>query len=232
MTNRGEVSEGLADRVERLLTAKKRERQRAADLLERDRICAAADARREAAQVEVEDGTFVNLGDASDGPTPEQLSKGEFRQFTIEGRDGTVRDGKALRRVIPDRLVQLHSRGVLDDDTFAACAWYRKAWEDTGLGITVSAGSYTPVIRGGTPRRDHLPKSAIGWEAWEDYRFARDGIPLAFRTIVDLVVLDNDTIEEAARKARVGFRNASAAFRQGALELHGAIKHRLPVRQL
>jgi hypothetical protein len=219
-------------RGEVIAAAIERERQRVARLLRRDRLDAKADARREAAQIEVEEGVFVNLTDASDGPTNEQLAKGEFRPFTVEGRDGTVRDSTAQRRVIPDRLIQLYNRGVLDDDTFPACAWYRKAWEETGLGITVSAGSYTPVIRGGSPRRDHLPKSALGWEAWNDYAFARDGIPAPFRTIVDLVVLDNETLEDAARTARVGFRNASATFRHGVFALHDTIKHLLPVRQL
>jgi hypothetical protein len=220
------------NRGEKITAAREREKRRVAGLLKRDRTDAKADERRVAAQIEVEEGVFVNLTDASDGPTPEQLTKAEYRPFTVEGRDGTVRDSKAMKRVIPDRLIQLYNRGVLDDDTFPACAWYRKAWEETGLGITVSAGSYTPVIRGGSPRRDHLPKSAIGWEAWEDYRLARDGIPLPFRTVVDLVVLDNETIEDAARKARIGFRNASATFRHGVFALHAAIGHLLPVRQL
>jgi DNA-directed RNA polymerase specialized sigma24 family protein len=136
-----------------------------------------------------------------------------------------------LRRVTTDRLLQLHGRGVLDDDQLIACVWYRRRWEETGLATGPQTSKLAPSVRG-DPARDHLPRTEAAWESWHLYRYARDGVPADVRALFELVVLDGLGMKAAARASNCRYANSAAAFRRGALALHETIRHLLPVRQL
>ena len=215
-------------RVERVLTAHAAERKRVTDLLSRDEADRRAEADRLKAEREIAEGRFANIAAATLGPTPEQLAGGRFEPVMVERKSGTVRAVRTVRRVMPDRLLQLYNRAVLDDDTLAACLWYRRTWEDADLRAAPSVGRLEPTIRG-TPARDHLPRTEQGWEARKLIRFAWEGLPTDVRGIFEAVVLHEMSVDEAARVARCRYANAAAAFRRGALALHGRIAHLLPI---
>jgi len=238
---RADISDGLLQylqEVDEIATklavveeADHREARRVRDMLKRDERDRREEARREEARVEVSEGKFAALHDATIGPTREQLARGRFRSYTVDKQKGSVRSVTTVRRVLTDRLVQLHNRGVLDDDQLGACVWYRRQWEATGFASGPQTSKFT-LAPAGRPRLDHLPPTEVAWEAWQLYRFARDGISPEVRGLFELVVLDEYTIKDAGRASRCGFANASAAFIRAALELHGRVSHLLPIRSL
>lgn len=239
---RDDIAMGLANylleadasipRLERAFAAATTERIRVESIIANDRVDRRRERRRKDALLEVQAGNFAALDDAVIGPTPEQEAKAPFVGYTAEKVEGTVRDVRTVRRLMPDRLVQLHSRGVLDDDLFVACTWYRSRWQEAGLTGAPKVARYSMAGSGGQTRTDLLPQTEAAWEAWHLYRFAKDGIPDDVRGLFELVALDGWGLADAARIARCRYANSSAAFRRGALELYDTIKHLLPIRQL
>lgn len=207
--------------------AHERARQRA--IARRDVEDRQAEQLREAARINVESGNLASLDDARLGPTPEQLEKAEYRTVQIEAPEQTAREVTTLRRVTESRIVQLHQRGVLDDDMFAACRWYRERWERSGLDTGAAIAAYD-----GDPRGEKLygvmPRTEAQAEARSDWRFARSTIPLDVVGLFESVVLAELTISDAARASGCRYANAQAAFVRGALALHGGIAHLLPIR--
>lgn len=186
---------------------------------------------REAARINVESGNLASLDAARLGPTPEQLEKAEYRTVQIEAPEQTAREVTTLRRVTESRIVQLHQRGVLDDDMFAACRWYRERWERSGLDTGAAIAAYD-----GDPRGEKLfglmPRTEAQAEARDDYRFARGTIQPEFVELFDGVVLAEATLDQAARAHRLSKRTVTLRVRAAALKLHGGIAHLLPVRLL
>ncbi|WP_370034043.1 hypothetical protein, partial [Qipengyuania mesophila] len=105
------------------------EEERVAALLERDALDREQERRRAIAVAQVESGEFANLDDTVVPPTPEQLEKGQFIPYTPRGENGTVRSVRTVRRLLISQIAYLYSHGVLDDDTFAACRWYKDRYE-------------------------------------------------------------------------------------------------------
>ena len=195
------------------------ERDRVEQLLARDAADAERERRRDMAVKQVENGEFANLDDTVMLPTPELMSKGEFVPYTPKGLDDTVRSVRTVRRVITDTLLVLYQRGVLDDDLFGACRWYRERYEAGQLEAHVGIASYGESVRG-DPLFGHLPRTAWAAEARSDFRYAQSFIRPDVRTIFELVCLQSQSLKDASRLSRCRFKNAAAAFRQGALDLH------------
>jgi hypothetical protein len=205
------------------------EERRVADLLRRDRIDRAAEVRRIEARIRVSNGDPGSLADAAIGPTPEWLERTEHMPVTAGREHWTEQTVKTVRRVVAARIFQLHNRGVLDDDTFAAARWYRTAWDMSGLDGGASIAAY-----GSDPRGEKafgmMPRTETQAEARADFRFAQAGLPSELAPLFDRVVLHEDTLADAARATRQRYANATAAFRLAASLLHGRISHLLPVR--
>jgi hypothetical protein len=206
------------------------EAKRVAALLGRDRADRRSDHRRATAEQELEAGKFDNIDDAVVLPTREQLRHGEFEPFTPDKTVGTIRSTQALRRVSEARIVQLHARGVLTDDTYPAVLWYRRAWEKTGYDTVLSASAMSERSAGGERAYGHMARTAVEAEARFAVHFAAGFIPADMLGTFDRVVLEEMTITDAARAARCRYANVTAVVRHAALLLLGGIAHLLPVR--
>lgn len=206
------------------------EAKRVAALLGRDRTDRRSDERRRIACDELETGKFDNIADAVTLPTREQLRHGEFEPFTPDKTDGTIRSTQALRRVTTARIVQLHARGVLTDDTYPAVLWYRRTWEKTGFDTILSASGMSERSAGGERAYGHMARTPLELEARDALHFAAGFIPADMLGTFDRVVLEEMTITDAARAARCRYANVTAVVRLAALRLLGGISHLLPVR--
>ena len=179
---------------------------------------------------QVENGEFANLDDTVMNPTPELLKTGTFVQYTPKGLDDTVRSVKTVRRLHISQIAYLLSHGVLDDDTFAACRWYKDRYEASELEPSAPVASYGESVRGDR-LYGHLPHSQWAAEARSDFRFAQGFIPPDVSRLFDAIVLEDQTLTRAAKTSRVGYRNIKAAFLRGALALHGGIANRLEIER-
>lgn len=204
------------------------ERERVRLMLERDAQDAERERLRDMAVKQVENGEFANLDDTVMPPTPELLTKGQFVPYTPKGLDDTVRSVRTVRRLLISQIAYLYSHGVLDDDTFAACRWYKDRYEAAALQPSAPVSSYGESVRGDRIY-GHLPHSQWAAEARSDFRFAQGFVPADVARLFDYIVLQDQTLTDAARSARVGYRNVKAAFLRGALALHGGIANRLEI---
>src|SRR3546814_13976993 len=75
----------------------------------------------------------VCSSDLVEEPTPEWLEKGDVRRFTPKQPDGTVRVIRTVRRDYGSVITRMYANGILDDDEFQACAWYRRMHEIAGM---------------------------------------------------------------------------------------------------
>jgi len=215
------------------------EAERVAALLKRDRADFKAERRRKDAEREVKAGKFGNIEDTILGPTPELMRTGEFAPHTPDKTDGTVRSLTTLRRVQHSRIIALHSRGVLDDDTFPACLWYRKAWENCGFDLSASAAAWGEQIPG---ERSYGfgPKTPAQVEARHNFRHARQVLvpdtsvlaDVRLLALFDRVVLDELTIDEVALEHQCRRSTATLRLQLVAWRLRGGIGHLLPSREI
>jgi hypothetical protein len=206
------------------------EAKRIVAMLGRDRSDRNAELRRVDALTEIEAGKFTNLADTEIKPTREQLAAGEFEMVTADKTDGTARQTQAMKRVTESRIVQLHARGVLTDDTYPAVLWYRRTWEKTGFDTILSASGMSERSAGGERAYGHMARTPLELEARDALRFAAGFIPADMLGTFDRVVLEEMTITDAARVARCRYANVTAVVRLAALRLLGGIAHLLPVR--
>ena len=205
------------------------EPERIVQLLKRDRQDNRAELARITAGQEIVAGKFDNLAATVLLPTPEQLRHGKFEPFTPDKTMGTVRSTEGLRRVQVNRIVQLHQRGVLTDDTYPACLWYRRTWEACGFTTGIGAVALSERI-GGEKNYGLLARTEMEVEARGLFAMAGRAMPHDMRGTFDRVVLEEMSITDAARAARCRYTNVTAVVRHAALLLFGAIQHLLPVR--
>ncbi|GHH09296.1 hypothetical protein GCM10008023_05790 [Sphingomonas glacialis] len=208
-----------------------REQARVDGILRRDRAGTKTERKRREALAEVKEGKFGNLADTALQPTPELLRTGEFAEYIPDKTDGTIRTVPTLRRVQHSRIIALHKRGVLDDDTFPACLWYRKAWEGCGFDLSATAAAWGEQIPG-EKAYGHGGKTPAQVEARQNFRFAAAFIPDDMRKTFDLVVLEELTITDAAREARCRYTNVTVMLKLAAYLLRGGIGHVLPTREV
>ena len=199
--------------IERL---KERERDRVQKLLDRDRRDRDTDLRRVTARVEFDQGRFVNLADTRDTLPDEQLAAGEFEEVTVFLPAETIRKHETIRRV--SRAYSLYQRGVLDDDTFPACVWYRETFDVSGLDPLISS-TFEPKYGTGEIDYGHMARTEWQAEAREAFRYAREYVPGDVRPLFDLVILSDISIADAAKLTRCRYANAAAAFKRGAIGL-------------
>lgn len=207
-----------------------REAKRVNAQLGRDRTDQRTEARRRKAEDEIEAGKFDNLADTVVLPTREQLRHGEFEPHQPEKTAGTIRSAPGMKRVNSARIVQLHARGVLTDDTYPAVLWYRKAWEAGGYETLLSASSMAERSAGGERAYGHIARTVAELEARNNFLFAASFIPADMVGTFDRVVLAEMTITDAARAARCRYVGVTAVVKLAADRLLGGIRHLLPVR--
>ncbi|EQA97290.1 hypothetical protein [Sphingobium sp. HDIP04] len=211
-------------------TVREAEQDRVAEILRRDREDAERERRRAVAEKQVESGEFANLDDTVVPPTPELLKTGAFVPYTPKGNNGTVRSVRTVRRLLISQIAYLYSHGVLDDDLFAACRWYKDRWDAAEMEPSAPVSSYGESIRGDLVY-GHLPRSQWAAEARSDFRFANSFIPIEVVHVFDAIVLHDQTLRDVSKMIRRGDRYIKAALLAGALALHGGIAHRLEIER-
>lgn len=204
--------EQAADRIARAMlpvdpvaaveAVKAKEAARATKLLRQTRLSAKEDAEREAAQIEIRSGVFVNVGDAVVPPTPEWLAKHETRPVTVQadGQGHHARSVKTVRRVIVTPVIRAHRAGQLDERQLRACTWYADRYEETGLDGRVAKGCFEPRIASGLMGGVAFTDRQM--EAMDDLRAARKAIRANWRKFFDLVVLNEIGVKRAERMAQ------------------------------
>lgn len=205
-------TEKAADRIARALmpsdpvaaieAVKAKEDARRTKILRQTRLDAKEEAEREAAQLEIKKGTYVNVGDAVVPPTPEWLAKHETRPVTVQadGQGHHARSVKTVRRVIVTPVIRAHRAGQLDERQLRACTWYADRYEETGLDGRVAKGCFEPRIASGLMGGVAFTDRQV--EAMDDMRAVRKGIPASYRKFFDLVVLNEIGVKRAERMAK------------------------------
>lgn len=211
------------------LKAEREEHERIRALIIRDAETRDRNERRIKARREFEEGRFVNLDDTKDTLPDEQLAADEFEPVTVFLPAETVRENSTVRRV--SRIKALWKRGVLEDHEMAACSWYRDRFDLSGLDPLVSS-TFEPKYGNGGANYGHEARTPEAVQARDEFQFVQKQIPIDVRALVDAVVLQDMTIEDAGRAVQIGYRNAAAAFHRGVLALHdAAIAHMPTTRQ-
>lgn len=198
-------------------------------ILERSREDQVAEYRRKVAEIEIEDGKTINLEDTLVSPTPEQLQRSQYARVDVDVEYQRDQPVQTYQNVGESRILQLHWRGVIDDQQFIACRYYRERWEMGGLAGLPGVALYGEMSSGGDRYYGHMPKSEAAVAAREDYRWARKLISAKFVELFEAVVLHEATFGEAAKKVRCRKALAALRFKMAASELHMGILHLMPI---
>lgn len=192
------------------------------DLIARDRIEEAAEAQRQAAEIEVRAGVFASLADSVVPPTGEWLSKTDHEPFLPRLPNGTTRTVSTFRRLSVPHASRLHRRGVIDRTGLRACEWYRELHEMTGL-----AGNIIAVDLGRevfAPLQSRAMFADWQVERQDEFRHVRQGIRSRHLRLLDQVVLHDVALHRAARAARAFHRNPEGGFAEAVEQLVEARK--------
>lgn len=138
---------------------------------------------------------------------PGQFETVDISNRTEDDQRKMVRSGerRTLRR--KPKIDELVTRGVINRQEAAACEWYAQAHAlryDT-QGIT---SRYGETSSSGKTNFDHLPKSRVQQEAYDNFEFARAGINPGMLGMFEQVVLYGRPLGKLA----LTFRTAARAL--------------------
>lgn len=221
--------ESIKQRRARLQEQAEREAARVKAILARDDADRAAEYRRKMAEIEIEEGKTINLEDALIGPTPEQMERNQYVRVDVDVEYQRDQPVQTFRNVGDSRILQLHNRGVIDDQQFIACRWYRETWERGGLAGLPGVALYGEMQSGGDRYYGHIPKSEAAVAARKDYRWARGLISDKLVHLFEAIVLYEHSIGTAAKIVRCRKERATLRFLMAASELHMGIMHLMPI---
>lgn len=208
----------------KISSATLRERVRVNELISRDIRDRDQERFRLDAIIQVENGDFTNIQSTVLSPTREQLEKHEFNSHPTAPQEGTVRPRNTVRRVSPIQISTLRVTGVLDDDLYAACNWYRNTYEKTGWETLIKSSSYAEGgFGGGSIFYGHLPKTQRAAESRDDFRMAQAHIPKDYGDVFNAVVIMDSSLTKQAELAQCRLSKIRSVFLGAALALHGGI---------
>lgn len=191
--------------LDRMARFKQEEEDRVAGLIKRDKKERVRERDRQAAELEVAEGKFVNLGDAVVEPTPEWMEKGDTRTFIPKQPKDTTKIAKSVRRVLTPTIVKLYQDGKLNEDHYHACMVYRRVYEQAGLRGRYKSSyiSLTGNVGGGGGMAQHpMAQHHNEAEARELYRQARMVINPKFVQVFEFVAIYDLSLRLAATKAK------------------------------
>lgn len=219
MINRHDDNAGLdreteqaADRVARALMGEdpvaaarrpmERERSRVTKLLRSDRLYAADEAARQAAEMEIRTGVYVSVNEAVVPPTPEWLAKHDTAPVTVQadGEGHHARSVKTVRRVVTSHPKRAYDAGKINERQLKACAWYREQYDEAGLEGRMPSSQVVDRIRSGLTST--MPFGDWQLEAMDELRHARKAIAAKYRRFFDMVVLEDMPVKRASRAAK------------------------------
>lgn len=208
----------------KISSATLRERMRVDELISRDIRDREQERFRLDSIIQVENGDFTNIQSTVLSPPPEQLSKDHFNPHPTAPQAGTVRPRNTVRRVSPIQISTLLVTGVLDDDLYAACNWYRNTYEQTGWETLIKSSGYAEGgLGGGSIFYAHLPRSRRVAECRADFRMAESHIPKDYRDVFNAVVIMDSSLTKQAELAQCRLSKIRSVFLGAALALHGGI---------
>lgn len=221
----------IARKLAQAAARKNESEMRVLSLLEKDAADREAEQRRRIALADLEAGIERSKADTLIPPTPELLAKGDFISRKIADKQWADGALSGYRRVQIMQITYLAGRGVLDDQMFAACKWYRDRFEAAQMEPSAPVASYGETVRGDAIY-GHLPRSEWAAEARADVRWAREFIPDDMLDLFEMIVLDDLPLTQAAKSRKCRFNNVKAAFRLACSRLYDGVAHRLTHNRL
>lgn len=207
------------------------EKRRQRDLVEADIAYRREEMHRKIAQGQIENGLSANLQDSLIPPTPELLAKDDFRRTVVAGDDWYDQPVVTYRRrVMPPQIERMNNLGILDDNLFLACKWYRQKFEGGFFEPSPSISGYAQNF-GGEKLFGHLAKTEKQAQARSLFRWAAGFIGANYLCLFDAVVLNDFSIKEASSLAKYGYNKGKSYFIAAAGELHFGIGHLLIERK-
>ncbi len=195
----------MAHEYKSLEAMRREEAARVKAVIDRDRADRIREADRKRAEIELANGSFVNIADSVIEPTPEWLAKGDVATYRPKQPDGTVREVKTVRRKAGSVLVGMHMEGRINEDHFVACMWYRSVYEQAGVDGRYKSShiSMTGNTGGGGGQGQHpMAQHHREAEAREFYRLARMEINPRFLPVFELVVVEGLSLRAASVTAK------------------------------
>lgn len=195
----------MAHEYKSLEAMRREEAARVKAMIERDRADRIREADRTRAEIELANGSFVNIADSVIEPTPEWLAKGDVATYQPKQPDGTVREVKTVRRKAGSVLVGMHLEGRINEDHFVACMWYRSVYEQAGVDGRYKSShiSMTGNTGGGGGMGQHpMARHEREAEAREMYRLVKMEINPRFLPVFELVVVEGHTLRAASALAK------------------------------
>lgn len=218
----------MAHEYKSLEAMRREEAARVKALIERDRADRIREADRKRAEIELANGSFVNIADSVVEPTPEWLAHVPHRSYTPKQPDSTVRVISTVRHDYLSRIMKMHRSGKLSDDHFAACIWYRDRHDMAGLHGRYKSShiSLTGNVGGGGNGAGQSPMALHEREASArvEYRAARAAITQFYVRFFEAVVINDVPLSRASRFARCRNEKAPARFRDCCKELYDFIE--------
>ncbi|MBL9070426.1 MAG: hypothetical protein JNM03_10595 [Sphingopyxis sp.] len=208
------------DNMMRIGAQKDAQQARVDEIIARDKADRIAEADRQAAILEIDDRTYVNVGDAVVPPTPEWLSKGDVITVTVQadGEGHHVRSVRTARRVVTSHAKRAYRAGKITDEQKVACEWYRDQYDAAGLEGRVKTANLAQRVSGGLPGGIMFTEDQVAAQ-WH-FRNARERMDASMLKFFDLVMIDEIPVDRACRVARCG-RHPYVTLRQCADAISG-----------
>lgn len=208
----------FAGKIEVIEKFQREEAARVKAMIDRDRADRIRDADRKRAEIELANGSFVNIADSVVEPTPEWLAKGDVATYRPKQPDGTVREVKTVRRETVARVLKMYRMGRVTDEQLAACLWYRSQYDQAGLHGRVKSShiSLTGNTGGGGGGMGQAPMALHHHEAEarKMYRAAKESLTAFYVRFFEAVVINDVPLSRASRFARCRAEKAPLRFRQ------------------
>ncbi len=231
----GKVSELSSDalakqsawRAERHLASKDyrgNEAARVSELIRNSKSYDRSDKARRQAEIAIANGHDADAELAVLGPTDEQLSKADYDP--IEAMRTSGWQGRTImtvrRRDVPVAHKML-MKGIINSEQFSACAWYRNAWEASGMTGNISSTDYTKEVFAAASARSQLTDSQM--EIADCLRFVVGQMTARHGRLIFATVVEDTPINKAVRIARAFHRFPIEGFREAVVQLVDAKKN-------
>ena len=178
------------------------EAMRVRGLIEQDMADREAEQRRLEAIVSIGEGHSANTLHLIVPPTPQWFGHGDFIRVRPKQDDVISRkEAWTVRRRTATICFTMNRRGVISDELYAACAWYRDLYEQTGLDGRMASVNFAKEVHT-APQDRGMPFSEEQIDAQEQYREARETIPAAYRLFFEKIVIEDVPLRRACRYGR------------------------------
>jgi hypothetical protein len=210
-----------AEILARSRRAKDETAARVNQLISSDRVYERDILRQAEASIAVANGNFAALQDSVISPTPEQLEKGMFLPYTADTSKHSAAAATTVRRVLTPHVKTLHNHGKISDEQFAACLFYRDAYERAGMEGKIKSAQLDREVFGGAGSGFMFTEAEL--DAQAQYRGCRSVIRKNRLVFFEMVVLGDKGIWVAAPRSPSG-RHPLVSLRDAADAVYSKVK--------